>query len=99
MRSARKARRRSRIKKIRRGGATQRGGRSGGRLPSYSWDGTLGHRRLVVVGGFAELDELAELLRRGAARGGDAHPVEVDAVRQLVALGVVTVPRDLVIAR
>ena len=41
MRSSRKARRRSRIKKIRRGGATQRGGRSGGRLPSYSWDGTL----------------------------------------------------------
>src|ERR1051326_2655460 len=48
---------------IRRGGATQRGGRGGGRLASYFWDGTLGrghraveHQQLVADGGFEAFD-------------------------------------------
>src|SRR6185369_39475 len=60
--------------------------------------GLLRHGRLVLVLGLSQLHQLAELLRRLAARARGAHPEEVDAVRQLVTLGVAAVPGDLVVA-
>src|SRR5580765_6447495 len=45
----------------------------------------------------AQLHQTTELLRGGAARGGDTQAKEVNAVRDFITLGILAVPPQLVV--